>query len=173
MEPLPLLEDEIIDSYLMDDEDTILSIKGDTDIPYKERFQSLREELSKAEGKAVRLELDPTNVLGYAFVKSNSEGVQERCQVTECDPDAQQVTLEFHAGNKEIMEYNDLINIINVQQEDGDQLWSFKAIKGHRKRNKKWEVLVDWEHTNESWEPLEELGLAEAVTLAEYGINTN
>ena len=110
--------------------------------------------MSKIEGKAVRLELDPTDVLGYAFVKDNSEGVKERCWVTECDPDTQQVTVEFHNGGKEVMEYNDLINIINAQEEDGDQIWSFKAIKGYRKRNKRWEVLVDWDHTKESWEPL-------------------
>ena len=137
----------------MDDEDATLhnlQIKHDADVPHKERFKSLWEEISKAEEKAVRLELDPTDVLGYAFVKDNSEGEKERCQATECDPDTQQVTLEFHNRSKEVMDYNDLINIINAQQEDGDQLWSFKAIKGHRKRNKKWEVLVDWDHTNES-----------------------
>ena len=71
------------------------------------------------------------------------------------------------------MEYNDLIHLINKQNEDDDQILSFKGIKGHRKRNKKWEVLVDWEHTNESWEPLEEMRLADSVTLAEYAIEKN
>ena len=55
----------------MDEEDSnlpTLQIKSNTDIPHKERFKSLREEMSKAEGKTVRLELDPTDVLGYAFV---------------------------------------------------------------------------------------------------------
>ena len=122
--------------------------------------------MSKAKGKAVRLELDPSDVLGYAFVKKNADGEKECCQVTECDPDAQQVTLEFHNDSKEIMEYNDLINTINAQSEDEDKIW----IKGHRKRNKKWEVLADWDHTIESWEPLTDMKLADAVTLAEYGI---
>ena len=66
--------------------------------------------------------------------------------------------------------YNDLINLINKQNEDCDQVWSFKGIKGHRKRNKKWEVLVDWDHTNESWKPLEDIRLADAVTLAKYAL---
>ena len=68
------------------------------------------------------------------------------------------------------MEYNELINNINAQTEDEDAIWSFKGIKDHRKRNKKWEVLVDWGHTNESWEPLKEMRLADAVTLAEYAL---
>ena len=68
------------------------------------------------------------------------------------------------------MAYNELINIINAQAKDGDQLWSFKGIKGHRKKIKKWEVLVDWDHTNESWEPLNEMRLADSITLAEYAI---
>ena len=37
-------------------------------------------------------------------------------------------------------------------------------------RKKKWEVLVDWDHTNESWEPLNEMRLADSITLAEYAI---
>ena len=154
----------------MNEEEPILAIKYNVDIPHKERFKSLRGEISKAGGKATRLELNPSDVLGYAFVKKNTDGDDERCRVTECDPDAQQVTLEFHNGSKEVMEYNDLINIINAQSEDGNQLWSFKGIKGHRKRNKKWEVLVDWDHTNESWEPLQDMRLADVVSLAEYGI---
>ena len=68
------------------------------------------------------------------------------------------------------MEYNELINLINKHEEDGDQLWSFKGIKGHRKRNKKWEVLVDWDHVNASWEPLEDICLADQITLADYAI---
>ena len=155
----------------MDDEDgPIMKLKNTADVPHEERFKSLREDLSKAKGQPVRIDLDPSDVLGFAFVKNNSDGIQERCKVTECDPDSQQVTLEFLHGSKEIMAYNGLINIINSQAEDGDQLWSFKGIKGHRKRNKKWEVLVDWDHTNESWEPLEDMRLADSVTLAEYGI---
>ena len=171
VEPLPLLEDEIIDSYLMDDDDgPVLSIKNTEEIPHEERFKSLREEISKAKGQPVRIDLNPSDVLGFAFVKTNSEGHQERCKITECDPDSQQVTLEFLQGSKECMAYNDLINIINAQAEDGNQLWSFKGIKGHRKKNKKWEVLVDWDHTNESWEPLTKMRLADSVSLAEYAI---
>ena len=148
---------------MKDNEDTNTS-------PASNRFTSLREELSKAKEKQVRIELDPTDVLGYAFVKENQDGLQERCQVSACDNDSQQVTLDFHNGNQEIMEYNDLINLIKKQDEDDDQIWSFKGIKGHRKTNKKWEVLVDWDHTNESWEPLEDIRLVDAVTLAEYAI---
>ena len=59
---------------------------------------------------------------------------------------SQQVTLEFHNGSKE------LINNINAQIEDGDAIWSFKGIKGHRKRNKKWEVLVSYQRELEAFE---------------------
>ena len=74
-EPLPTLEDELIDSYLMDEEEPIQRSKGkEEESPTTNRFTSLREELSKAEGKPVRIELDPSDVLGYAFVKENQEG---------------------------------------------------------------------------------------------------
>ena len=80
----------------------------------------------------MRIEFDPTDVLGYAFVKKKSEGDDEWCQVVDCDNDSQQVTLEFLHGSKETMEYSDLINLINKHEEDGDQLWIFKGINGHR-----------------------------------------
>ena len=173
-EPLLTLADEMIDSYLCDDEITepVLCLHDKEVFKNKqsERFTSLREELSKAEGKPMRIEFDPTDILGYAFVKKNSEGNDERCQVVDCDNASQQVTLELLHGDKETMEYNDLINLINKHNEDGDQLWSFKGIKGHRKKNKKWEVLVDWDHVNASWEPLEEIRLADSITLADYAI---
>ena len=38
-EPLPLLEDEIIDSFLMDEEDNLLQIKSAANIPHKEKCQ--------------------------------------------------------------------------------------------------------------------------------------
>ena len=80
---------------------------------------------------AVRIELDPSDVLEYAFVKENSHVDQRRCQVTVCDADSQQITLEFHNRSKEVMKYNNLSNILNSQEEDGDQIWNLKGIKGH------------------------------------------
>ena len=67
-EPLLTLEDELIDSYLFDDEETepVLRLKDKDAFENKqtERFTSLREELSKAVGKPMRIEFDPTDVLG-------------------------------------------------------------------------------------------------------------
>ena len=43
-----------------------------------------------------------------------------------------------------------------------------QGIDGHRKNKNKWEVLVNWDHTNATWEPLSEIRLADATTLANY-----
>ena len=70
-----------------------------------------------------------------------------------------------------MIDYNELINIINANKENGDGLWSFKAIKGHRKNGRTWEVLVDWDHYNETWESLGEMRLADTITLAYYAFD--
>ena len=66
------------------------------------------------------------------------------------------------------MEYNDLINIINAQDEDGDRLQSFKQILEHRKKNRKWEVKVSCYDGDVTWEPLYDMRLFDIMTLAKY-----
>ena len=67
-EPLLTIEDELIDSFLLNETEKqpVLRLKDKDSFENQqtERFTSLREELSKAEGKPMRIEFDPTDVLG-------------------------------------------------------------------------------------------------------------
>ena len=117
------------------------------------RFKSLRDEIKKAEGQAVGLSIDPTKT---------------KATVIEVNTDIDTVTLEYLSGHQDVIEYNELINIINALEDDGDGIWTFKGILGHRKKGSKWEVLVDWDHLNSTWEPLSEIKLADAISLAKY-----
>ena len=76
------------------------------------------------------------------------------------------MSLEYLTGQSELMGYNELINLISAADEGGDGLWTFKSIDGHRKKGRSWEILVNWDHCEKSWEPLTEMKLANAVTLA-------
>ena len=112
-----------------------------------DRFRSLREEISKASGEKTGISIDPSDLLGYSVAREK-DGVMQRATVKKVEEDNNLVVIEYLTGQQDIIEYNDLINIINAHEEDGDQIWSFKSILDHRKKGSKWEVLVDWDHCN-------------------------
>ena len=76
--------------------------------------------------------IDPGELLGYSFAKE-LDGDFERCTVTSIDEETNMMHLDYLNGREELIAYNELINLLNAQDEDGDQLWSNKAIKDHRK----------------------------------------
>ena len=129
----------------------------------KDRFTALSDEISELEGKKMGIMLDPEELLGYTFARER-DGVHQRATVKDVDVENKFIKLEYLTGQTELIEYNELINIINANQEDGDVNWSFKDIQGHRKRSKKWEVLVNWDHCNATWEPLTEIRLADSTS---------
>ena len=133
----------------------------------KQCIISLEEEISKLKGNKVGINIEPHDLLGYGFVKER-DGIQQRAEVKSVNKEKNTVNLEYNTGHQDIITYNELVNIINAPNEDGDKLWSFKSISGHRKVGSKWEVQVDWDTGETSWEPLSEIRLADAITLARY-----
>ena len=116
------------------------SLKVSTNEPL---LRSLREDLSKLEGSDVGFKIDTEDLLGYAYAREKY-GVQQRSEVKDVDEENKTVTVEYLTGQRDVVSYNEIINMVNKQEEDGDELWSFKGTKNHRKRKGKWELLVDW-----------------------------
>ena len=145
----------------------------------QERFRLLKKEINKArkengqEGE-VAFKIDPADLLGYSFAKEK-DGVFQKATVKEIHKlmDDTYLSVEYLSGQTILMEYNELINILNAAEEDGDGLWTFKSIDGHRKQGRSWEVLVNWDHCERSWEPLSEMRLADSITLAKYAIDND
>jgi len=71
------------------------------------------------------------------------------------------------------MSYNELVNIYNSKDEDGDGLWIFKDITDHRKAGRDWEVKVLWDTGEETWEPMKVIKLDDKMTLAAYAKRAN
>ena len=102
---------------MIDDSTTV----GDIDVPRlssgklpKERFASLREEISKAKGEVTAMAVDPMYLLGYSFIKENKDGDKVKATVTAIDKDSGFVNVEYIDGSDSLMEYNDIINTINA-----------------------------------------------------------
>ena len=131
------------------------------------RFTSFNEMVAKLIGKDFSPTIDPHDLVGYSFV-TEQDDLKQRATVTNVDADVDKVTLTFMNGSEELLEYNDLINLINARDEDGDNLHSFNAILDHRRKSRKWEVQVQWDDGDVTWEPLTDMRLYDMITLSKY-----
>eukprot|EP00957_Ditylum_brightwellii_P047248 3588797-Ditylum_brightwellii.AAC.1 len=43
----------------------------------------------------------------------------------------------------------------DVEKTDGEHLWIFKEIVGHRKHGQTWDIKIKWEDDSETWESLD------------------
>ena len=75
------------------------------------------------------------------------------------------------------MNYNAIVNLMNKQVEneldDPENAYTFKAISDHCKKNAKYDVLVEWEYGEKTWEPIAVMRQDDPVTLAKYGQENN
>ena len=65
----------------------------------------------------------------------------------------------------------DSINLINRTTEDGEHLWSFTNIIGHRREKKgvnRWKLRIKWDNGEDTWEPLKSIWHTDPVTVAQY-----
>ena len=81
---------------------------------------------------------------------------------------------------EEVLSYNEILDYINKQEEeDGEQaiVWKFKRIAAHegplRKgdpgyNGSKYNVLIEWENGEQTYEPLDTIAADDPVTCAIY-----
>ena len=71
-----------------------------------------------------------------------------------------------------IMTYEEIINMLNKETEDGYHLWTFKEILNHRlvKRDGKnlMEIEVLWDTGEKTWEPLNTIKADDPITISKY-----
>jgi len=138
--------------------------------------------------------IDPNDLIGRTYLTNPSEdGQRMRLKVIEIldrdDDDRMQSPLitKFRAVNgqdtyEEVVTYNQLID--HLDNDDGqDGLWKFKTISGHQgplkpsdKENYKgsrWNVQVEWENGEVTYEPLGIIAKSDPVSLAIYARDNN
>ena len=59
-----------------------------------------------------------------------------------------------------------MVNVINDEDEDGKNLWTFKEILGHRNQGRSYEPQILWDISKKIWEPLAEMKLLELMSVA-------
>ena len=131
---------------------------------------------------------EPLDIIGRSFLlDEKGDGTRQRAHILRAIDDFDNKLakdpsrMEFicHIGDddlEEIMTYADIINHIQ-HDESTDILWKFKAVLNHqgpltsRDKNYKgsrYNVLVDWETGEKTWEPLDVIAKADPVCCALY-----
>ena len=151
-------------------------LNDNSDIPNEgvakgETLTSLKE-IVQGSGEGVVLETtvpSPDKLIGFTFPMDH-EGVTQRATVKEVKPNDGKATIELMDGSRQIMEYNLLLEKFNTPEEDGNQVFTFSAIKDHKIKGNKWYVCVEWDGHgfDPTWEPLSEMRKADPITLAMY-----
>ena len=112
----------------------------------------------------------------------NEDGSRQRALITgvvedfqgQLNSDPDRVRYKARIGEskfEELIEYNDLMEMIEEQKPNDDGTWRFRKIMAHREpKNKKdtWKVLVEWESGERSWEPIKNIFTGDRYILAEY-----
>jgi len=128
--------------------------------------------------------VDPLAMIGRTFLLDpNEDGEVLRAEVKEVfDPvDGETGLLKVKVGDSdEIMTYDAVIEGINRQHEreatqsSEERVWIYKTVLDHRKtKNGKFEVKVQWEDDQVSWEPLSTLATDDPVFMAQYALDND
>ena len=116
--------------------------------------------------------IDPTNLIGTKYVDT-FDGTMQKATIEERLSE-HEWKVKFLNGGEERRTYNDLINLINKTDDDGDHLWSFSRITNHKAHPRhKWVVEVEWDNGESSWEPLNVIKESDPVTVARYAEETD
>jgi hypothetical protein len=98
---------------------------------------------------------------------------QMKGQVTE-RMGSQTYRVAFDDGKQRTYEFDELINLINHEDEEGVERWTFEKILKHRtskdpQRKGRLDVLIKWQgYEDPSWEPIEVIKKDDPVSLAKY-----
>ena len=114
---------------------------------------------------------DPDDLVGFTF-PHDRKGITQKAIVTGKCEDSDAYLIDLMDGSRATIEYNLLLEKFNASNEDGDQIFTFSSISGHRKikGGNKYEVRVDWDGVGyePTWEPLAHMKHADPITLAQY-----
>ena len=145
-------------------------------------------ELVKSRGNSEQGEPSPIPIgiekmLNRTFLlREETDGSRRRAQITavveefkgQLDSDPQRVKFKAKIGGsnfEELIEYNDLMELIEEQKEYDVGTWRFREILDHRapkNKKEKWKVLIEWESGERSWEPITNIYAGDKYMLAEY-----
>ena len=137
--------------------------------------------------------MDPNDIIGRTYLSTPKEdGTRMRLRIVEAmdkidrDLNNSDVVIRFCAENQDVSyeEIQFMQQILDkIEQEDGDeQVWKFLSLDGHQGSPKrsdpdykgsKYNLRVNWENGEITWEPLTVIGKSDPVSVAIYAKDNN
>jgi hypothetical protein len=142
------------------------------DVPTVELIKSRGNPDRPEQGEPSSIPIGISKMLNRTFLlRAETDGSRQRAQITavveefEGQLDSNPKRVKFKAkigGNnfKELIEYNDLMEIIEEQKQFDDGTWRFRKILAHRAtrtKKEKCNVLIEWESGERTWEPIKNI----------------
>ena len=143
---------------------------------------SAKDTVQEEDRKKALEPIDASGLLNRSFITNpDAEGEQLRAiidrieKTEEKTADRKETLFKFRAkaGDKvfeEVMTHGKMLEWCD-RDLDKDDFYNFSAISGHRKdpkQSKKWQVRVEWESGESTWEPLSTIFNDDPVTVALY-----
>ena len=126
--------------------------------------------------------MNPDELIGKTFLREREDdGTIHRAKIMQrienADNISDQYLVKVGKDREEVMNYNSIIDLLNKQiyrkESNPDNAYSFKSIKDHKKTGSSYEVLVEWDGGEMTWEPIALMRHDDPVTLANYGKENN
>ena len=135
------------------------------------------------------VEMDPSDLIGRTFLKpDNDSGESYRVEIVSAIIDREAklskdpARVKFicsvnHDEYEEIVTYNELLNHVNRGSDENEIVWKFRKIIAHQGplsphsphyKGSRYNVLVDWESGEKTYEPMKLIVADDPVTLAIY-----
>ncbi len=169
-------------------DDNMEDAGGDEETDTKEKpsleevIRSAMEHVINKGGRMPTLNAD--HILGRTFITTpDEEGEQKRAKIIDIEAtgekasDGKQPLFKFKCAVgedrfEEIMTYNRMLEWIE-QDQDKDEFFRILGINGHKMKNGKWHVLVEWASGLSTLEPLAVIAADDPITVAMYAKRNN
>ena len=119
--------------------------------------------------------LNPSDIIGQKFV-TKLKGDPFQAEVIKHQGQDKFLVKFGDGDDKKILTYNYIIDLINNRLDSGeDGYMSSEDIIDHRihPKTRKYEVLVKWNLSDPTWEPLTLIAKTDPITCAKYGRDHN
>ena len=123
-------------------------------------------------GEPSSIPIGISKMLNRTFLlRADPDGTRRRAQITEVveefegqlDSNPQRVKFKARIGDnnfEELIEYNDLMELIEEQKQFDNGTWRMRKILAHREprtKKDKWNALIEWESGEQTWEPIKNI----------------
>lgn len=178
--------------------EAILDLSSGEEYGQKQANENVFDPDSTIEESIKTRKFTPEELVGKYFLKEDKEtGIVQRTKIVrklENDENDRKKNIQFllqidknETSVEDVMHYNDLCDIMEDQTNEingvaEDKMWTFERIIGHQGpykpnhpnyKGSAWNVLVDWDGYDATWEPRTIIEKTDPIAVAHYAKENN